>query len=391
MKSPLAEAIAGQIARSPQQRITFAEYMELALYHPEYGYYSSGTAAIGAEGDYFTSVSLGSDLGALLAEQFAQMWQLLGQPSPFSLLEMGAGQGLLAADILNHLSDRFPELVRAVRYIIIEKAPAAIAQQQAELHVQIERGIDITWRAWSEIADNSLVGCCFANELVDAFPVHRVSIEAGRLQEIYVMQGEGERPFVEVSDEPSTPNLAAYFAEVGVEFPSPDHPDGYRTEVNLAARDWLATVARKLQRGYSIAIDYGYPAWKYYHPQRDRGTLQCYYRHHRNADPYTDVGHRDITAHVDFTALEVWGKAVGLERLGFTQQAPFLMALGLGDRLQALSSGTYPLAEILQRRDALHQLLDPTGLGGFGVLVQAKGLFPKERSLRGLAVPEFSF
>lgn len=391
MKSLLTNAIACQIARSGQQRITFAEYMELALYHPEYGYYSSGTVAIGAEGDYFTSVSLGSDLGELLAEQFVQMWQLLGQPSSFSLVEMGAGQGLLAADILNYLSDRAPELARSLQYIIVEKAPAAIAQQQAELRAQIERGIDIAWRAWPEIADNSLVGCCFANELVDAFPVHRVSIEGGCLREIYVMQGEGERPFVEVSDDISTPELATYFAEVGVEFPSPAYPDGYRTEVNLAARDWLATVARKLQRGYLLAIDYGYPAWKYYHPQRDRGTLQCYYRHHRNADPYTDVGDRDITAHIDFTALEVWGKAAGLEPLGFTQQAPFLMALGLGDRLQALSDGTYPLAEIFSRRDALHQLLDPTGLGGFGVLVQGKGLSFGERSLRGLSVPESSF
>ena len=136
-----------------------------------------------------------------------------------------------------------------------------------------------------------------------------------------------------------------------------------------------------------ITIDYGYTADKYYHPQRNRGTLQCYYQHRYHHDPYINLGYQDITVHANFTALECQGKLWELEKIGFTQQGLFLMALGLGDRLNELSSGKYNVREIFQRRDALHQLINPTGLGGFGVLIQGKGLPEKARCLSGLDLP----
>jgi SAM-dependent MidA family methyltransferase len=169
--------------------------------------------------------------------------------------------------------------------------------------------------------------------------------------------------------------------------------------VNLAASDWLSPVAKRLKRGFVLTIDYGYSADRYYLPSRHQGTLQCYYRHRHHNDPYIHVGQQDITAHVNFTALERQGEAFGLQQVGFTQQGLFLMALGLGDRIAALSSadtargqeiaGAKDLVAIMQRRQALHQLFDPMGLGNFGVLVQSKGLTAEEQQkpLKGLSVP----
>ena len=162
----------------------------------------------------------------------------------------------------------------------------------------------------------------------------------------------------------------------------------------MNAIDWIQTLANKLHHGYILTIDYGYSADRYYNYRRTGGTLQCYYQHQANSNPYVNVGLQDITAHVDFTTLAERGEDVGLTSLGLTQQAYFLMALGLGDRIAALSqTETQNIQEIndrLQTRTALHQLIDPTGLGNFCVLIQSKNLTATElsRSLRGLTIPE---
>jgi SAM-dependent MidA family methyltransferase len=380
----LTQLLIDQILESPQQRITFAEYMDLVLYHPQQGYYTSGTVSIGAKGDFFTSPSLAKDFGELLAEQLVEIWEILDRPKPFTLVEMGAGSGLLAGDILQYLKHHHLECFNNLDYIIVEKAEGLMNRQREELKNWLENSQKISWKSWQEISDNSIVGCAFSNELVDAFPVHQVILKSGQLQEIYV--GFSKEKLVEKITTLSTPSLQDYFKLIDIKFLENEYPEGYRTEVNLAALNWLETVAQKLKRGYLLTIDYGYTAQRYYHPQRDRGTLQCYFQHRRHNNPYINLGQQDITAHVDFTALERYGALQGLEKLGFTQQGLFLMALGLGDRLVELSSGKYGFQEVIQRRDALHQLLDPSGLGGFGVLVQAKGLTEqqKARSLKGL-------
>ena len=209
--------------------------------------------------------------------------------------------------------------------------------------------------------------------------------ENGKLKEIYVTREQNK--LTETYGEISTPKLQDYFNLVDINLPTKDYPKDYRTEVNLAALDWLSTVSHKLQKGYLLTIDYGYPATKYYHPQRYQGTLKCYYQHRHHNNPYVNLGYQDITAHVDFTALEKQGELCGLEKIGFTQQGMFLMALGLGDRLKELSSGKYDIQQVFRRRDALHQLIDPTGLGGFGVLIQGKNLQTQEKSLKGLTIP----
>ncbi|MEA5509746.1 class I SAM-dependent methyltransferase [Crocosphaera sp. UHCC 0190] len=371
------------IKQSPNHCITFADYMNLVLYHPQEGYYSSGQVKIGSQGDFFTAASLGSDFGELLAEQFIEMADILAEKEGFTLVEIGAGSGVLAADILTYLQKHYSDFYDKFNYVIIEESTGLIEQQKALL-----KDVDkVTWTSWEDINDNSIIGCIFSNELIDAFPVHQIVIQNQVLKEIYVTWADNQ--IKEIIQDLSTPRLLDYFKLIEIDFPNNTYPENYRTEINLKALDWLETVNNKLNKGYLLTIDYGYTAPKYYHPQRYQGTLKCYYKHRHHHDPYLNIGQQDITAHVDFTALEKQGKLLELETLGLTEQGLFLMTLGLGNRLSELSNGNYSLPEIFKRRDALHQLIDPTGLGGFKVLIQGKSLTEKQKSqtLKGLNRP----
>ncbi len=379
----LVAVIRDQIDRAPQQQITFAEYMELVLYHLQHGYYASNAEQISERGDFLTSPHLADDFGEMLAIQLYQIWQILGEPELFYLVEIGAGQGLLAAQILAYSQREYPDFFRSIDYIIIETAPAMIEAQQARL-----KDLPVRWCDWIEIADRSIIGCFLSNELIDALPVHQVIVTADKLKEIYVTFGDEHRLFNEQIDELSTDKLASYWQLNQINLLSDRYAPGYRTEVNLAALSWLEQVSKKLQLGYIISIDYGYSADRYYNPMRDRGTLQCYYRHAYHNDPYIHIGNQDLTAHVDFTALQNQGELLGLQTVGFTQQGMFLMALGLGERIAAIASSDGDIRSLLQRRQNLHQLIDPVGLGKFGVLIQSQGLTiaERERGLQGLSI-----
>jgi SAM-dependent MidA family methyltransferase len=372
----LVTVIRDRINNAPQQQITFAEYMDLVLYHPQHGYYASNSDRISERGDFLTSPHLADDFGEMLAIQLYQIWQILGSPSPFTIVEMGAGQGLLAAQILAYSQQKYPDFWRSIDYIIIETAPAMIRSQQAKL-----KDLPVRWCDWTDIPDRSITGCFLSNELIDALPVHQVIVAKDKLQEIYVNIGEKNRVFNEKIDELSTDKIAKYWQLNQIDLLSDRYPNEYRTEVNLGALDWLEQVAKKLQRGYIISIDYGYSADRYYNPMRSQGTLQCYYQHAHHNDPYINIGNQDLTAHVDFTALQNQGELLGLQTVGFTQQGMFLMALGLGERIAAISSSSGEIQSLLQRRQNLHQLIDPIGLGKFGVLIQSQGLTPGEREM----------
>lgn len=385
------------ITTNPQNRIAFAEYMDLVLYHPQHGYYSQEAVNLGKKGDFFTSVHLGSDFGEMLAVQFLQMWEILGKPKPFSLVELGAGQGYLAADILNYIQQHHPDFLAALEYSIIEKSPGLRQNQQQRL-----QEFTVRWCQLEELPSNGMTGCFFSNELFDALPVHQFTVTEGELKEIYVTSASPENNnrwqnqfndrfndrLQEITDTPSTSQINEYFQMLGVDIST--YPDGYRSEVNLKALDLLSAIADKLQRGYLLTIDYGYPANRYYNPRRSQGTLQCYWEHRRHNDPYINIGKQDITAHVDFTALELWGDKCGLKKAGFTQQGLFLMALGLGERIAELSYTQTSVPELIKRRDSLQQLLDPLGVGGFGVLIQTKGLLEGEHNqlLQGFYEPQ---
>jgi SAM-dependent MidA family methyltransferase len=372
----LVETICERITSSTPQRITFADYMELVLYDPQFGYYASNADCIGKSGDFITSPHLAPDFGELLAMQVKQLWEILGSPDRFSIVEMGAGQGLLAAQILEYLQRKHPEFFGTLEYLIVETAPAMIAAQQQRLNA-----LPVRCCEWSEIGDRSIVGCFISNELIDALPVHQVIVKDDCLQEVYVTVDRDSKIFAELVDELSTDRLNQYWQLNDINLLSDKYPEGYRTEVNLAALDWLKIVEQKLDRGYIISIDYGYSADRYYNPIRSQGTLQCYYEHYHHNDPYINIGNQDLTTHVDFTAIQKQGELLDLETIGFTKQGMFLMALGLGDRISTVSSSGGDIQTILTRRQNLHQLIDPMGLGKFGILIQSKGLTAEEQSI----------
>lgn len=374
--------------------IPFAAFMERALYHPRHGYYITQAQNIGAKGDFYTSPHLSSAFGECIARQILECWNILGKPTGFEIIEMGAGQGILAADILQAISRISPDCFRTLKYQIIERsATLQLAQRQhltSRFLPDLEARSDLVrWCDWNDLAPDSVQGCFISNELVDAFPVHQVVWKDQQLQEVYICQKEGA--FVEEFGPLSTPKLQEYFDRLNLSFEK--YPDGYRTEVNLNAIDWIQTVSDRLHRGYVLTIDYGYSAERYYSPMRREGTLQCYYQHQVVPNPYAHIGLQDITAHVDFTTLDLCGTEFGLKPVGLTSQSFFLMLLGIGDRIAALSqTETQNIQEInnrLQQRDALHRLIDPMGLGNFQVLMQSKNLTTVEecRSLQGFTPP----
>jgi SAM-dependent MidA family methyltransferase len=311
----------------------------------------------------------------MLAIQLYQTWQILGAPPTFKIVEMGAGTGLLASQILEYSRKIHPDFFQSIDYLIIEVAPAMQIAQQQQL-----KDLPVQWCNWTEIPDRSIVGCFLSNELIDAFPVHQIVVKEDRLQEVYVTFDKDSNKILEKIDKLSTERLNEYWQLNQINLLDRKYPEGYRTEVNLAALAWQEQVFKKLQRGYIISIDYGYTADRYYNPMRSQGTLQCYYRHAYHNDPYINIGNQDLTAHVDFTALQNQGELLGLPTVGFIQQGLFLMALGLGDRIAAISNNdNSDVRSLLQRRQNLHQLIDSMGLGKFGVLIQSHGLIDRER------------
>ncbi len=390
--SELTNLIRDRIQRSPHHRLTFAEFMELALYAPQYGYYSAQANQLGPQGDFVTAVHGGADFAELLAVQLVDIWQRLQYPKPFHWIELGPGQGILADGILTYLRHHAPECLAALHYFLIETSPALAQVQQQRLSPWQTAGVVLQWTTLQEIPPESIVGCCFSNELVDAFPVHLVQVTAAGLQECYVTTSEEPQRFTIAIAPLSTPALSTYFQELGLTLAPPAYPLGYTTEVNLAAIDWVQTIGQKLRQGYVITIDYGYSSDRYYSPGRSQGTLQCYFQHAHHNDPFVNIGRQDMTAHVNFTALEHWGTQAGLQTLGCLPQALFLMALGLGDRLDNLAqiqaTDAATLNHALQRRDRLHQLINPLGMGQFTVLVQGKGLATEaQKTLKGLTLP----
>ncbi len=314
MSGPLTELLRARIAHDGP--IPFRDFMDAALYHPEHGYYTSGRARIGRSGDFFTSVSVGPLFGALLARQFAEMWERLGKPEDFTLVEQGADRGDLARDVLMALRTQNPACFAATHYQIIEPSSAlrsAQSESLAEFSEQVRRLPTLD-------ALPAFTGVHFSNELLDAFPVHAVVWDGESWRESHVAW-ENDR-FALTERAISNPPLLAALSKL------PPLPAGYRTEVNLATLTWLDALGTKLIRGFILVIDYGFPRAEYYRPERTTGTLTGYADHRRVDDLLAAPGDTDLTAHVDFTALAEHAIAVGLRIAGFTDQHHFLVALG---------------------------------------------------------------
>lgn len=343
--------------------IPFAEYMALCLYHSEYGYYMAPRARIGKQGDFFTSSSVHSLFGRLIARQLFQMWELLGRAS-FTIVEQGAGEGHLCLDILDAIAGEAPVLYRNLKYLLVEISPDNRARQQKLLAAHRER---TDWCALTDVKD--VEGCFLSNELIDAFPVHLVEQQAGTLKEVFVVDREG--CLAEELRPPSTPEIEAYFRRLKINL-----EEGNRAEVNLETGRWIKQVATRLRRGFVLTIDYGYPAEELYAPLRRSGTLMCYHRHIAGEDPYRHIGCQDITTHIDFTTLQQVGEGEGLEPLFFGEQYRFLMGLGFVEALMELQAKEPDENRARSLRLVLKNLILPEGGMGetYKVLIQGKGV-----------------
>jgi SAM-dependent MidA family methyltransferase len=363
--STAEQAIRERIAR--EGRITFRDFMEMALYTAPGAYYASAGEKLGGRGDYFTSPELHPSFGALLARQMEQVWLALGRPPRFSVVETGPGTGALARDILSYTLRHAPAFHAAVEYLLVERSPDLARRQ---LRTLAEAGISPLPRhagSLLSLPERSVVGCFLSNELLDAFPVHRVRVEAGGLHEIYVETSEDA--LRDAAGAPSTEEISAYFQRLGL-LPR----EGCEAEVNLEALAWMRQVAGRLDRGAVITLDYGYPAEEIYSARRCRGTLLCFYRHTVSEDPYSRVGRQDMTSHVDFTSLGLAGEEAGLGTLGLTDQASFLSSLGLERYLALLGTLELEYRELEANRMALRELMNPAGLGRVRVLLQQRDL-----------------
>ena len=341
-------------------KISFAEFMQVALYHPNGGYYTS-IRPFGADGDYYTSPAAHPAFGALFAVQLFGMWRGMGRPTDFTVVEVGAGNGLLSNDICAYASDLSADFADSLRYICIDRyAPADTWQSTGEGAIHIDRLIA------DKLPFKGVVGCFISNELADAFPVHRFEIVDGEPHEIFVaLDDSGD--FVELLDTPSTPIIAQRLDALGFAL-----ENGQRGEVNPHIKSWIGEIAAALDTGIVITIDYGYEAADLYAPERKYGTLQTYYRHTDGSSPYQRIGRQDISAQVDFTLLQCEGRAAGLNTLAYTTQSEFLHALGIQDMMLQLRSAPLSHHDRSANQMAMRQLVEPDGLGRFRVLVQEK-------------------
>jgi SAM-dependent MidA family methyltransferase len=340
--------------------ISFRDYMEMALYEPGLGYYTSDHVVLGREGDYLTSPEVSPIFGAMIGRQFREMWEKMGQPAEFALVEAGAGSGVLARDILTWSRRITPAFFDAIRYTIVEVSAPLRGRQRHRIEAE---GFSETVR-WLDELPGDVEGVIFSNELLDAFPVHLIANDSGALKEIYVTW-RGEE-FAEDLREPSH-QAAAHLKWAGAVI-----PEGCRAEVNPKSIEWTRAAATSLRRGFIITIDYGYEIDGLYAPWRTDGTLLCFYKHNPGRDPYRRVGRQDMTSHIDLTSVRRAGEEAGLTTLGLVSQMEFLTNLGITEALQAAEGSD--LEEYFARRRAITELLDPGGLGRISVLVQSRAV-----------------
>ncbi len=367
-KDQLVSIIKDRIKKEGE--ISFRDFMDMALYYPELGYYTSPEEKIGGHGDFYTASELDRAFGELLGKQFVEIYTKIGEEK-FRIVEIGAGKGYLAFDILKFLQENYPEVFRNTTYTIIEKSPYHIKTQKEILSVfeNVEWVQDII-----DFEDESITGVVFSNELFDSFPVHLVRKIKGKIYEVFIKVDE-ENNVQEILKEVSE-EILKYIAQLNINI-----PEGMQTEINLDAVDYIQKIGKKLKKGFVITIDYGYPSAELYKPYRMKGTLLCYYRHRYSENFYENVGMQDITSHVNFSALKYYGMIAGLDFTGFTDQAHFLTNLGLMEIFEKLQEkNDY---ESFERLNRLKTLVLPKGMGEkFKVLVQHKNI--KDPSIKGL-------
>jgi SAM-dependent MidA family methyltransferase len=365
------QVICDEIARLGP--ISCERFIQLALYHPRLGYYSQERLRIGRRGDFITNVSVGRLFGEILADQIVELWELLDRPPEFMIVEAGAENGQLASDLLERLSQVGPAV--GWSYVIVEPNELKQEQQRQRLHDKSDEQElvptgSVRWvRTMDEL--DSITGIILGNELLDAIPARVVELSGDRWREVRVTLEDDSFKF---SLEPiKDPRLAARVDKIPLPLPQP-----YRTEVNLAATDWIGDAAKTLRRGFILMIDYGYSRSDYYSPLRTEGTLALYRSQQRQGNMFEAIGETDITAHVDFTAIAEEGLAAGCQLIGFTDQHHFMVGAGEG-RMRSLES-----SEEGQDREqflrAYKTLMHPEMMGlAFKYLLMGKGVRTMEK------------
>ena len=350
--------------------LTFRDFMEAALYDAALGYYNTGRLKIGPAGDYYTSSNVHAAFGAVLAHVFAD---LLGEYDDKTIVEVGAGTGRLACDLLSTMRAERAEVYDRLTYVIADTSAAMRGLQEERLK---EFGGRVTWRDPAEIELQARARLIYSNELIDAFPVHRARLGRGGLEELYVAVKQSpsgaESHLSLVWGEPSSAELSRYVERMKVSL-----SEGQVIEINLDAIAWLRRVSASLESGYLVTIDYGDTAAHLYGPDRLEGTLRSFYRHRLIDSPLERVGEQDITASVNFTALIEYGRDFGLEAVSYERQTAFLMRNGLIERIAAMEDATGAI-EDLKERLAIKNLFAPGGVSdNFRVLIQKKPI-PKK-------------
>ncbi len=353
----LARVIVDEIERAGGI-IEFSRYMESVLYAPGLGYYASGRQKFGEAGDFVTAPELGNLFARCMARQAVEILDRLGGGS---ILEVGAGSGALAADLLVEMGrlGALPD-----RYLILETSAILQASQRETLSRQ---GVLVTQRVdWLRTWPAGFRGLVVANELLDALPVQRFCVAANGVRLLGVRWDGGR--FHETTFDAADPRLSERLATFEL-------PLGYISEWHPQAHAWVRSVADMMDAGVVLVIDYGFPAHEFYHRDRNRGTLMCHYRHRAHDDPYIRVGVQDITAHVDFSACASAGREAGLEVLGYTQQAAFLLSLGLAQLAdQEVPESVVDRVTFAQQ---LKILMHPSEMGElFKVIALGKGVAP---------------
>lgn len=345
--------------------LTFRDFMQAALYDAELGYYNTERLKIGPAGDYYTSSNVHAAFGAVLAHVFAD---LLSEYDDKTIVEVGAGTGRLACDLLSAMRDERADVYDRLSYVIAETSPAMRELQKERLKDFEPR---VTWRDLAGIEPRARARLIYSNELIDALPVHRARFRQGSLEELYVAVKQsasgGENHLSLVWGEPSTAELSRYVERMKISL-----AEGQIIEINLDAIDWLRRVSASLESGLLVTIDYGDTSAHLYGPDRLEGTLRSFYRHRLIDSPLERIGEQDITASVNFTALIEYGRDFGLEAVSYERQTAFLMRNGLIERIAAMESAAGAIAD-LKERLAIKNLFVPGGVSdNFRVLVQKK-------------------
>lgn len=294
--------------------IPFRDYMEMALFDEEFGYYTSDKTTVGKEGDFITSVSVGPCFGLILARRIISFWEESGKPEAFSIIEPGAHNGSLCADILREIRTHCPKCFNATSYHLVEPGDDMRSAQRARLSEDFGAKCSMH-RSLNEIRVDH--GALISNELIDSFPVELIQFVGGEWSRLYVDECNDELTFAHQA--PRDEALVHFCSSLGDQF-----PDEYLTEYNPAIGGFIKEAYQALGSGLMITIDYGHEAQDYYHPSRSLGTLQTYYRHQKSDKPLEHPGELDITCHVDFSRLIEEAQTTGFSNPHLSSQSSYL-------------------------------------------------------------------